>query len=383
MQQIIYLDNNATTACAPEAVEAMVPFFASQCGNPSSMHQLGRQAHAAVTRARETIANELACDPTELLFTSGATEGNNQIFSSCACCGDKRRKLIVLSIEHKSVLAPAGRLSDAGFDIHQLRVDRNGIAILESLDELLDQNTLLVSVQAANNEIGTLQPIREISDRAHAAGAFIHCDATQLLGKHPIDVNNLGLDFASFSAHKLHGPKGVGVLFIRQGDPLRFISPLLRGGSQEGSLRAGTLNVTGIVGFAAACALAGRNFSSDIKRLTELRDRLEMTLLRSIPETVVNGAPSSRLPGTTNITIPGIPADTLIANTPNVCFSGGSACSDGTVSPSHVLLALGLSREEARCTVRFGVGRYNTAAEIDSACAQILTTIATLNRGPD
>ncbi len=265
MPNTIYLDHNATTPCAPEAVEAMGPFFTLQSGNPSSVHQLGRQAHVAVTKARETIAAELGCDPSELLFTSGATESNNQVLSSCAWSADKRRKIIVLSIEHKSVLAPAERLSDLGFAIQKLGVEHSGAARLDSLDEFLDDSTLLVSVQAANNEIGTIQPIRQISDRVRACGAYMHCDATQLLGKEPLDVYGLGLDFASFSAHKLYGPKGVGALFVRQGNPRRFVVPLLRGGAQEGALRAGTLNVPGIVGFAAACTAARRDLSRDVR----------------------------------------------------------------------------------------------------------------------
>jgi cysteine desulfurase len=374
----IYLDHNATTPCAPEVVEAMAPFFSTQCGNPSSIHLLGRKAQAAVTNGREMIASMLGCEAPELVFTSGATESNNQVFSSCTLSTGTRRKLVILSIEHKSVLAPAERLSNCGFTIQTLGVDRNGTALVDSLDELLDARTLLVSVQAANNEIGTIQPIREIAERAHACGAFVHCDATQVLGKRSLNVYDLDLDFASFSAHKLYGPKGIGTLYIRRGQARQFISPLLLGGGQEEALRAGTLNVPGIVGFATACSVARDKLPSDAERISRLRDRIETHLLSRIPEATVNGALSKRLAGTTNITIPGISADTLIANMPLVCLSGGSACSDGTISPSHVLLALGLSREEARSTIRIGVGRYNNQTEIDFACTCLVTAVEQL-----
>lgn len=383
MTRTIYLDHNSTTPCAPEVVEAMAPFFSAQCGNPSSIHLLGREAQAAVTNGRELIANMLGCEGPEIVFTSGATESNNQVFSSCALSASKRRKVVILSIEHKSVLAPAERLSNLGFTIHTLGVDRNGTALVNSLDELLDEHTLLVSVQAANNEIGTKQPIREIAERAHACGALVHCDATQVLGKESLDVYDLDIDFASFSAHKLYGPKGVGALYIRHGQPRQLISPLLLGGGQEEALRAGTLNVPGIVGFATACSIARRNQPSDAERISRLRDQLETHLLSRIRGATANGDLHKRLAGTTNITIPGISADTLIANTPFVCFSGGSACSDGTVSPSHVLLALGLSREEARSTIRIGIGRYNTSAEIECACTQLLASVETSRDVPD
>ncbi len=378
MPRTIYLDHNATTPCAPEVVEAMAPFFSTQCGNPSSIHLLGRAAQAAVTNGRELIAHMLGCDAPEIVFTSGATESNNQVFASCALSASKRRKVVILSIEHKSVLAPAERLSNLGFTIHTLGVDRNGTALVNSLDEVLDEHTLLVSVQAANNEVGTKQPIREIAERAHACGALVHCDATQVLGKESLDCYDLDIDFASFSAHKLYGPKGVGALFIRRGQPRQLISPLLLGGGQEEALRAGTLNVSGIVGFATACSVARRNLPSDAERISRFRDQLERHLLSRIPGATANCALSKRLVGTTNITIPGISADTLIANTPFICFSGGSACSDGTVSPSHVLLALGLSREEARSTIRIGVGRYNSQTEIDSACTYLVTAVEQL-----
>jgi cysteine desulfurase len=281
------------------------------------------------------------------------------------------------------VLGPAEHLSNFGFEVDRLQVDSTGTVVPESLDELLDERTLLISIQAANNEIGTIQPIRQIAELAHARGAYVHCDATQLLGKQPLDVYELGVDFASFSAHKMYGPKGVGTLYVRQGSPRRFISPLMRGGGQEASLRSGTLNVPGIVGFAEACNLARRHLSSDLPRIAQLRDGLETTLLDKVGGATINGSIPNRLAGTSNITIPGIQADTLIANTPRVCISGGSACTDGTVSPSHVLLAIGLSREEARCTVRFGIGRHNTKNEIDFACAHLISSIQTLRDTPD
>lgn len=383
MQKPIYLDNNATTPCAPEVVEAMLPYFTIQCGNPSSIHALGLRAQLAVAKARESIASFLGCDSSELFFTSGATESNNQVLLSCPSAGEKRRGIIVSAVEHKSVLAPAERLADLGFAISKLPVNKNGRVVLQNLHDTISKNTYLVSVQAANNEVGTLQPIREIVECAHSSGTLVHCDATQLLGRKPIDLYDMGVDYASFSAHKVYGPKGVGALFVRQGKPRHGISPLLRGGGQESALRAGTLNVPGIVGFAAACDLARRRIAADTVQLDRLRYLLEERLLEYITGSNINGDLSNRIPGTTSITIPGVQADTLIANVPNICISGGSACSEGTISPSHVLLAMGLLREQAECTVRIGIGRYNDQAEVDSACTHLLSSIQTLREAPD
>jgi cysteine desulfurase len=324
------------------------------------------------------MASFLGCDSSELFFTSGATESNNQVILSCLSAGETRRGVIVSAVEHKSVLAPALALSDQGITIQKLPVDAGGRVLLQRLKDIINEKIYLVSVQAANNEVGTLQPIQEIAEYAHSQGALVHCDATQLLGRKPLDLYELGVDFASFSAHKVYGPKGVGALFVRQGNPRRNLSPLLRGGGQEASLRAGTLNVSGIVGFAAACSLAQERIASDTLKMSQLRDHLETVMLKNIPEATVNGDLVNRLPGTTSITIPGVQADTLIANIPNICISGGSACSEGTVSPSHVLLAMGLSREQAECTVRIGIGRYNSHTEIDSACTRVTAAVESL-----
>ena len=378
MQKPIYLDNNATTPCAPEVVEAMLPYFTQQCGNPSSIHSLGLQAQLAVTKARESMASFLGCDSSELFFTSGATESNNQVILSCPPAGERRRGVVVSTVEHKSVIAPALSLSEQGVTIQKLPVDAGGRVLLHSLKDIINENIYLVSVQAANNEVGTLQPIQEIAEYAHSQGVLVHCDATQLLGRKLLDLYELGVDFASFSAHKVYGPKGVGALFVRQGNPRRNLSPLLRGGGQEATLRAGTLNVPGIVGFAAACNLAHERIAPDALKMTQLRDHLETTMLKTIAGATVNGDLINRLPGTTSITITGVQADTLIANIPNICISGGSACSEGTVSPSHVLLAMGLSREQAECTIRIGIGRYNSRTEIDLACTSLVAVVEKL-----
>lgn len=324
------------------------------------------------------MASFLGCDLSELFFTSGATESNNQVLLSCASATEGRQGVIVSVVEHKSILAPAEKLSELGLAVSKLPVNTNGRVVLQSLHDTISKHIYLVSVQAANNEVGTLQPIREIAECAHSAGALVHCDATQLLGRKSIDLYELGVDYASFSAHKVYGPKGVGALFVRQGKPRHNISPLLRGGGQEASLRAGTLNVPGIVGFAAACNLARHHIAADTVQMTRLRDLFEKRILERITDATVNGDLTSRLPGTTSITIPGVQADTLIANAPNICISGGSACSEGTVSPSHVLLAMGLSREQAECTVRIGIGRYNDQAEVESACARLAAAVEQL-----
>jgi cysteine desulfurase len=373
--RITYLDNNSTTPCAPEVVAKMTPYFNETFGNAASPHSSGRMASLAVERARQEIAFAVGADTTEIIFTSGATEANNLALFGMARAHSKRRKIVVSAIEHKSVLVPADTLAEDGFLVEWLPVDKDGVIKIEVAEQVIDAETLAVSVQAANNETGVIQPVKEIAEIAHSVGAVCHCDATQAMGKITVNVDELGVDLASFSAHKIYGPKGIGALFAsatRARPPLR---PLLQGGGQEGHLRAGTLNVPGIVGFGTACRLAADLLGDDAMRISCLRSLCEEGLLQSIPRAWINCREAVRLPGTISLTIPGIPADMLVANLPTVCIGDGAACSSGAPEPSHVLMAMNLSRQDAECTVRISLGRYTSEIDTRSAIEELSLTV--------
>jgi cysteine desulfurase len=369
--RIIYLDNNSTTPCALEVVAEMTPYFSETFGNAASPHSYGRMASSAVARARQEIASAVGADVTEIIFTSGATEANNLALFGMSQATSRRRKIVVSAVEHKSVLIPANKLAEDGFYVEWLPVDKNGVVAIEIAEQIIDTDTLAVSVQAANNETGVIQPVKEIAEIAHSVGAVCHCDAAQAIGKMTVNVDGLGVDLASFSSHKAYGPKGVGALFAsarRARPPLR---PQLWGGGQEGHLRAGTLNVPGIVGFGAACRLAADLLREDSIRVSHLRLLCEESLLQSIPRALINSREAVRLPGTISLTIPGIPADMLMANLPTVCIGDGAACSSGVPEPSHVLMAMNLGREDAECTVRISLGRYTTEQDVKTAVEEL------------
>jgi cysteine desulfurase len=375
----VYLDNNATTQCAPEVIEAMLPFFAGKHGNPSSPHLLGRQAALAVSSARDLVADSVGSSPSDIYFTGCATESNNLAILGVTHTTSQRRKIVVSCIEHKSVLGPCEVLAAKGYQIATIPVTAGGLVDLDAAREIIDDSTLLVSVQGANNEIGTIQPVRAVADIAHENGAAFHCDAAQLLGKVPISIEEIGADFTSFSSHKAYGPKGVGVLVVRPRISGVRVLPLLFGGGQESGLRPGTLNVPGIVGAGEACRLCLKNVNEDTERIARMRRELENGILAATSNASVIAATSERLPGTASVMLPTIPADLLIARTPTVCMSLGSACSSGTVTPSHVLLALGFSHDEARCAVRFSLGRYNIARDVQNAVSAISRAIAEIS----
>jgi cysteine desulfurase len=331
-----------------------------------------------VSKAREQVAAFIGCDPAELYFTSGATESNNIALLGVAAQCEHRKKIVTTAVEHKSVLGPCERLAEIGFEVVVLPVTQGGVVDLATAQEMIDDNTLLVSVQGANSEIGTLQPVRQIAEMAHAHNVLMHCDATQMLGKVPFTVAELGVDAASFSAHKVYGPKGIGVLFVRSGYPRTRVTPVMFGGGHEGSLRPGTLNAPGIVGFGEACKIAQNSLAGDMEYIRGLRDTLELGLSTRIRGTCLNGDRAARVPGTTSISIDGVPADLLIARVPQVCMSAGSACTTGAVSPSHVLLACGRSRDQAACTVRLSVGRYNTQRDVQLSCDLLVGTVESL-----
>lgn len=370
----IYLDYNATTPCDPRVVEKMLPFFSEIYGNPANrLHQQGRVAAKAVDAAREKIALLIGASPNNIVFTGGATESNNlALFGLTKSQSIGRRKRIVTcAIEHKSVLYPCKKLAEAGFDVIILPVNTDGTVSIEAARKTITEDTLLVSIQLANNEIGTLQPINELSEITHAIGGIFHCDATQAVGKIPVNFEQIGVDIGSLSSHKIYGPKGVGALCLNYKNIPFSIEPIIYGGDQENRLRAGTTNVPAIVGFGEACSVASYELENESKRLTALRNLLEEDLLSRIPKLLINGNRIDRLPNTSSLTFPKIDADALILNTVSVMVGTGSACSSGAISPSHVLEAIGLSRDLAHSTIRISLGRYTNIAEITQAADDI------------
>lgn len=379
-QSSIYLDHNATTPCASEVIDAMLPFLIEEFGNASSGHAMGRKAAHSVELARNMLARVIGADAKEVYFTSGATESNNIVLRGLTDVRPRRTRIVTTAIEHPSVLQPCRFLASQGFEVVELPATRGGVVDLDNALRIIDDNTLVVSIQGANNEIGTRQPVEVIARVAHERGAFVHCDATQLLGKVRFSVSIAGVDFASFSGHKAYGPKGIGALFVRSGSARSAIAPPYRGGSQEGRVRPGTMNVPGIVGFGEALRLVRDQSDDESNRLRVLRDTFEQMIECLVPDISTNGAEADRLPGTSSITIPGVPASMLIANTPDLCISDGAACSSGAFEPSHVLLAIGLSRDHAESTVRISFGRNSTIGHARQAVESIVSAVKTIRK---
>ena len=382
MNGSIYLDYNATTPCDHRVVEKMLPYFSLVYGNPANgLHRQGRMAAKAVDEARQQVADLIGAHPGEIFFTSGATESNNLAIFGVVNKVSRvvRKRIVTCVVEHKSVLLPCKKLKESGFEITFLGVDAEGRVRPEEAEAVIDDKTLLVTIQAANNELGTLQPIADIAEIAHRHGALVHTDAAQFVGKLPVSVDVLGIDLLSMSAHKLYGPKGVGAFYIRGGKKSIPIEPLIIGGGQENGLRSGTTNVPAIVGFGVACQIAKELVREEKDRIDSLRNQLEETLTKEIHNLRINGKNAPRLPNTSSLTFPGIDADALLLNLPDVMMGTGSACTSGAIEPSHVLRAIGLSRNDASSTIRASLGRYTTANEIDKACAIIIETVNTLN----
>ena len=367
----IYLDHNATTPCAPEVVEAILPYFSYDYGNPSSQHLMGKVAADAIFESRKKVATAIGCREDEIVFTSGATESNNIILLGISQRNKKKKKIIVSSIEHQSILKPCLWLSEHGFEITRIPVHKSGIIDIDAAIHEIDDSTFLVVVQGANNEVGTLQPVAEIADKAHAKGALVHCDATQLLGKMSFSLCELKADTLSFSAHKAYGPKGVGCIVLASQEAKKRFHPVFFGGGQEFGLRPSTLNVPGIVGFGVACSLITETIDREAERITALRDDFERKLLLNVPQAEINCAEAPRLPGTSSVILPNIPADMLISNMPRICISNGSACSSGSPAPSYVIRAIGVDSEKAECAFRVSFGRYNTPQHVDIAVDEI------------
>ena len=362
----VYFDYNATTPLAPEVAEAVAVATRDLFGNASSVHHFGQQAKAALDEARSAIAALVRADPSEIVFTSGGTEADNFAIRGAADALESsgRRQIIASAIEHEAVLNTLKSLARRGWQTTMLPVDQTGIVSPDRLRELLTDTTALVSVMHANNEIGTIQPIAELATIAHARGALMHTDAVQTVGKIPVDVRALGIDLLSLSAHKFNGPKGAGALWIKRGTRLQ---PILTGGKHERNRRAGTENVPAIVGMGVAARLAAAKMAAESARVAALRDRLEDGILRGVPGTAVNGDPRSRVPNTTNISFDHVEAESLLIalDLDGVAVSTGSACSSGTLEPSHVLRAMGYPAGRVQSSLRFSLGLFSTAEEVD------------------
>lgn len=361
----IYMDNAATTRLHPEVLEAMTPYLTEAFGNPSSQHFLGREARAALERAREQVAQALGAQREEIFFTSGGTEADNWALKGGVRARPGRRRVITSCIEHHAVLQPVEQLAEQGYEIAYLPVSGEGFVTEAALERALDDQTALVSVMTANNEVGSVQPVEQLAEQAHAAGALFHTDAVQAAGCLPFDLKQSGIDLLSLSAHKFHGPKGVGALYIRGGLALE---PLLGGGEQEKGLRAGTENLAGIVGLGAAIERAHARQREEGERVARLRDRLEEALL-ALPGAHRNGPGEKRLPGLLNVRFDGVRNSALLMRLDmrGLAVSAGSACMAGSTEPSHVLRAMGLSEEQANESIRFSLCGDNTVEEVDEA----------------
>jgi cysteine desulfurase len=368
----VYLDNQATTRCDPRVVATMLPWFTEHYGNPHSVeHVMGTEAEAAVEDARTQVAALVGADPKELVFTSGATESNNIAIKGAArFAGNERRRIVTVATEHKCVLESVADLAAEGFEPVFLPVRPDGLLDPDVLRAALDVPTLLVTVMTVNNEIGVVQDIAALAAISKQAGALFHTDIAQAVGKVPIDLSAWKVDLASVSGHKFYGPKGVGALYVRRRPRVR-LTPLFSGGGQERGLRSGTLPSPLIIGLGEACRLAQAEMAEEAQRLASLRDRLLDHLRAAIPDIVVNGSTEARIPGNLNLTFPVATAADLMARVPDLCVSTGSACSSATIEPSYVLRALGLSDDDASRTLRIGIGRFTSPADIDYAAAAL------------
>jgi cysteine desulfurase len=380
LQLPVYLDNNATTPCDPRVVEAMIPYFTQNFGNAASRnHPFGWHAEEAVDYAREQVAQLIGADPKEIIFTSGATEGDNLAIKGVyEMYASKGNHIITMNIEHKAVIDTCKHLEKQGADITYMDVKENGLIDLAELEVAIKPTTILIAIMYANNEIGVIQPMKEISKIAKKHGVLVFTDGVQAVGKIPVDVNADGIDIMAFTAHKMYGPKGVGALYVRRKNPRVKVTAQMDGGGHERGMRSGTLNVPGIVGFGKAAELAKLEMAQDAERLSKLRDKLEMALT-SIEESYVNGEPTSRLPHVSNISFKYVEGEGLLMGfNKNIALSSGSACTSASLEPSYVLKALGLGDDLAHSSLRFGLGRFTTEEQIDYTIEQVRSTVLKL-----
>jgi cysteine desulfurase len=376
----IYMDNHATTPLDPRVLDAMMPYFTGKFGNAASRnHSFGWEAEQAVETAREQIAKLIGATAKEIIFTSGATESDNLALKGVAEMYRERGNHIITQVtEHKAILDTCKRLEKSGYRVTYLPVKADGLIDLEDLKRAIDDKTILVSIMFANNEIGVIQPIAEIGKICREKGVIFHTDAVQAVGKIPVDVNSMHIDVLSISAHKLYGPKGVGALYVRRRNPRVQISEQINGGGHERGMRSGTLNVPGIVGFGKACEIAGEEMASEDKRLRGLRDKLKAKLESALDYIHVNGSWEHRLPGNLNMSFVYVEGESLLMGINDVAVSSGSACTSATLEPSYVLKALGLGDDVAHSSIRFGLGRFNTEAEVDYVADKVIDIVQKL-----
>ena len=376
----VYLDYHATTPVDPRVLEAMLPYFTERFGNPASrQHSVGWQAQEGVYASRRQVAAALNASPGEIVFTSGATESNNLAIKGVACAlKDRGDHVVTAATEHKSVLDSCARLEREGWRVTRLPVGTDGLLDLDALRHAVDDRTVLVSIMAANNEIGTLQPLREIAAIVHAKGALLHTDAAQAFGKVPLDVQADGVDLLSLTAHKCYGPKGTGALFLRRQRPKLPVECQIDGGGHENGLRSGTLNVPGIVGLGACAEIAQQLLPEESARLSSLRDRLLAGLRERAGGVRVNGTLERRLPHNLHVSLEGVEGEALLMALGDLAVSTGSACSSGSGAPSHVLQAIGATGEHAGASIRFGLGRWTTGEHVDFAITRVSAVVCSL-----
>jgi cysteine desulfurase len=380
MKLPIYLDNHATTPTDPRVFDAMKPYFTEIFGNAASRnHSFGWEAEEAVEKARKQIAELIGATAKEIVFTSGATESNNLAIKGVAeMYAERGNHIITQATEHKAVLDCCKRLEKSGVRVTYLPVQQNGLIDLDQLRNAITDKTILISLMYANNEIGVVQPIREISKIAKERGVLFHTDAVQAVGKIPVNVATDGIDLLSLSAHKLYGPKGVGALYVRRRNPRVQLTAQMDGGGHERGMRSGTLNVPGIVGLGAACEFARKEMAEESKRLSYLRDKLRDKLFAELDEVYINGSWEHRLPHNLNISFAYVEGESLLMGINDIAVSSGSACTSATLEPSYVLKALGAGDDLAHSSIRFGIGRFNTEAEIDYVAAKVIDVVQKL-----
>lgn len=373
----IYMDNNSTTRCDPRVVESMLPYFVEQYGNAASRnHSFGWQAEEAVENAREQIGSLIGSSPKEIILTSGATESNNLAIKGVAGMYRKKGNHIITCVtEHKAVLDPCKRLERDGFAVTTLPVDSYGLIDLNELESAITDKTILVSIMMANNEIGTLQPAAEIGHICKRKGVLFHTDAVQAAGKIPVDVEAMGIDLLSLTAHKLYGPKGTGALYVRRKDPRVRLDAMLDGGGHERGMRSGTIAVPGVVGLGTACAIARKELPVESNRLHELRNRLHEGISSRLDHVSLNGHPTRRLPGNLNLSFGFVEGEGLMMGIKDVAVSSGSACTSASLEPSYVLKALGVGDELAHSSIRFGLGRFTTQEEVDYVINDVVRAV--------
>ena len=373
----VYMDNHSTTRVDPKVVEEMLPYFTSYFGNAASRnHSFGWDADKAVEAARERLARIINAESREIIFTSGATESNNLALKGVAeMYVEKGNHIITQVTEHRSILDTAKRLEKSGMNVTYLPVDKDGLVNPDDVRKAITDRTVLISIMLVNNEIGVIQPVEEIGRIAKERGILFHCDATQGVGKIPVDVHSMGIDLLSYTAHKLYGPKGVGALYVRRKNPRVRLAPMMDGGGHERGMRSGTLNVPGIVGFGKACEIAMEVMAEESARLIYLREKLRNGIMDSLDEVSVNGHLTKRMPGNINLSFAYVEGESLLMGLREIALSSGSACTSATLEPSYVLQALGVSAELAHSSVRFGLGRFNTEEEVDYVIKRVAETV--------